>query len=1265
MPTAPFVGRQAELHFLDEQFRLACHTGSRLVLVAAEAGAGKTTLVRHFFAGLGNRGAGAVGRGWDNQAAVSYHALREVLLQAPLAHKPANPPLDSFLQDSPGSCAELTPPVLFPALAGLFEAQAQQRPLCLFLDDLQWADEGTFEWLDFVLTRPAAAPILWLGAYRSEESASLAPLLDRRSRWYRAEGLAELTLSPLSRGAVEELAHLMVNEAQWREELPERVWRRSEGLALLAVEEIRAFVEGREETAVGQALIASRLNRLSPEDRELLSLAAVVGERFAVEPLAGLLGQKALEVARRLERLRQEQTLVVENGTGYRFGHSRFREALLAGMSQSLRQRYHDRLSQDGHLPAAERAYHLVHGGDQAEGIQVLLAEGDRALHWRDQLRYYLEALALAQQGTGVADRLRLSVYQRIGDLHLDLGKHALARPYYETARHWARTTREQVLLLCRLARTCRGHSPQQRRCWEEAIRLLPAASDPVLADWVRFHRALNLSFTSDAEDLHRLYQLGGRLRPMPDLPQIITTDAHGLLIDMAVRLGKTQDLQGFLVEKVGELSPESYALARYHGALARGAAREHRWEEYFCHLREARRLYQALGNEVEFQVSCENELHTLLAELGMYPQVREFLRELDPQGMLALLYRFNCATWIADRPAAGLDWARRYLDGVEVFFLEYPTDGGHLRTLFCGLGEAERIFRDLGRSEEFAQRLAALRASLGAAGYHTEGVWSLNEPVELPELAAGGPSREWAWRPGVEGQAELLDEGDTLVLRRLNSTGDYPSDAPRLSRRVAGDFALQATLHSGNEVVESILGCCQERQAGSRAALGRTGGGLFVGGPDRHHYLRLSMHIHTPGEVVFEARMGGPYRFLGRGLLPDSPIRLRLEKQGPTFAAYAGAEGEEWYPCGTIELPGWEECEVGLCVNLTSPLGTYLVETIEAGFSQIRLQGTPPAPIPAEAPASLYPLPVPTLAPDLPELVAASQDLQRLLQRVRQAADLALPVLVQGETGTGKELIARALHRLGNRSQGPFIPLNCAAIPPDLIERELFGHVRGAYTGAYESRGGLFEAADQGILFLDEIDQASPQFQTRLLRVVEEQAVRRVGGQQLRQVDVRLVAAANRDLAQAVDQGHFRHDLYYRLKGLEFHLPPLRQRREEIPHLVAYFLHQWAQERGRPLPGVTQWAMATLMDYDWPGNVRELLHAIAQAAEAAQAGVITSAVLGLWPPRPLNAEPDERQRLTEAMRATGGNVSEAARRLGISRNTIYRRMRKLGLRSG
>jgi len=306
--------------------------------------------------------------------------------------------------------------------------------------------------------------------------------------------------------------------------------------------------------------------------------------------------------------------------------------------------------------------------------------------------------------------------------------------------------------------------------------------------------------------------------------------------------------------------------------------------------------------------------------------------------------------------------------------------------------------------------------------------------------------------------------------------------------------------------------------------------------------------------------------------------------------------------------------------------------------------------------------------------LVGDSEPMRRVLARVRIVAPSDLPVLITGESGTGKELVARAIHFHGPRREEPFVSENCAALPETLLEGELFGHVRGAFTGAERERAGLFEQADRGTLLLDEVGDMPPRMQAQLLRVLETGEVRRVGGEKTRHVDVRVLAATHRNLELAVRSGAFRADLLYRLQVLTVELPPLRERPGDVRRLVEFFLERMARERGRTAPRILPAALERLERHGWPGNVRELANVVSRAAVLAGDGPITLELLDGDPalrasgpgrsgeagsPEPLAAS--EQRVMREALRAAGGNRARAARLLGISRATMYRRLRMPG----
>ncbi|RMH43051.1 MAG: sigma-54-dependent Fis family transcriptional regulator [Deltaproteobacteria bacterium] len=313
--------------------------------------------------------------------------------------------------------------------------------------------------------------------------------------------------------------------------------------------------------------------------------------------------------------------------------------------------------------------------------------------------------------------------------------------------------------------------------------------------------------------------------------------------------------------------------------------------------------------------------------------------------------------------------------------------------------------------------------------------------------------------------------------------------------------------------------------------------------------------------------------------------------------------------------------------------------------------------------------------------LVGRSPAMRRVIREVRQVAPYKANVLITGESGTGKELVARALHDLSPRARGPFVAVNCGAIPPGLIESELFGHRRGAFTDAVRDKRGMFEEADGGTLFLDEIGELPVELQVKLLRALQEEEVRPVGASVAVRVDVRVVAATVRDLDADVAAGRFREDLYYRLKVVPIELPPLRERREDIPALVDHFVRRYADKHataGMPVRGVTREAMAVLVDYPWPGNVRELENAIERAMVLCDGPEITAELLEERLRRSarhpaVTADPDdlsikkasralERRLIAQALERTGGNRTNAAKLLEISHRALLYKIKEYGL---
>ena len=838
-----------------------------------------------------------------------------------------------------------------------------------------------------------------------------------------------------------------------------------------------------------------------------------------------------------------------------------------------------------------------------------------------------------------------------------------VAGAYFEVALKWAVDPSDRARLLCRLAETYYNFEPTRSQHFlQEASKLAECHPQHPEYSCVFSYRAEIAHTWNDQQGAYQLAQKA--LSIQQDRATESALRAQAVLLSIAGIRRDSHSIQHY--ENTGlPADPTSWHRARNAQALANAYyiagvfKRASRWAE------QALTLYKTLGRQQEVYACWRLSAHIALTT-GNYLQAREqqqlALANAEDHPLSLHQIRVDlCNTWLHDRHPNGLHWAREQLVSWRDYILGLSSDDYTLSKRLHVLGASEYILRAYNSESEFRRFLDECRPTFQRHGLKAGGIWHFADEEQLPELKDATLGLDvWSFTPGND-QAQMRLDDDGIALSTPRLTGFYQMDMPQLMRRVTGDFSLQATLPSGANMLSELLRCRQQAGTGEIAECATGGGGLMMQ-RNRRDGLRLFAHIRQPGEVLCTIRRSERDLLLGRGLLGEGPVRLRLERRSTTVRAYAGEVGGPWHLCGEIELPDWEAVDIGFYAEC--PVDSYyIVVRTETPFHSVRLSVSPTH-TESPSPGQPYILSNCETCEDLPEIIATDVRSRPIFTAIRRAAAAPTAALIQGETGTGKELVARALHRLSPRCDGPFVPINCAAIAADILARELFGNVRGAYTGAYAAHGGLFEAADGGMLFLDEIGEAAPELQAALLRVLEDGSIRRVGDTRLRSVDVRIITATNRDLAREVEEGRFRRDLYYRLSVQRIDLPPLKRPSKDIPHLAYHYLNAHNQRHNHQPMFFSQRAMRTLIAYDWPGNVRELINEVERAATSADATLIDVQHLTVRSAQEVDGgeSNEEAQHITETLEACKGNRSAAARQLGIDRTTLYRRMRRLGM---
>ena len=431
-----------------------------------------------------------------------------------------------------------------------------------------------------------------------------------------------------------------------------------------------------------------------------------------------------------------------------------------------------------------------------------------------------------------------------------------------------------------------------------------------------------------------------------------------------------------------------------------------------------------------------------------------------------------------------------------------------------------------------------------------------------------------------------------------------------------------------------------------------------------------LVVDDEKPIRDLLARALGGDYNVK---VAADAELALKALDDDPSIALMLsdvrmpGADGVALLKAAKAKRPGLAVImltaygNVELAVEaMKSGANDFLTKPVELDQLDLRIAKALGDSAPAAAAAGAAP------EPELEGIVGASPAMAKVLDMLRRAAPTDATILLEGPSGTGKELFARAVHRMSKRASGPFVAVECAALNQNLLESELFGHVKGAYTGADSDRRGRFEAANGGTLFLDEISEIPPSTQVKLLRALESRSFERLGSSETVSADIRIVAACNRDLGKLVKEGKFREDLYYRLNVIDLHLPPLRERKGDVALLAGKFVKEFSAKNGGKVAGISKEAMGILEGYPWPGNVRELRNAIEKMVVLSQGGElgpddvpaeIRSPSSGAGDAQGDSLEAAEKAKILAVLDECSGNVTRAAGKLGISRRTLHRRL--------
>ena len=1319
-----FQGREREMKALREILRDSVEGMGRMVLISGEAGIGKTQVLEEFQADARVHGMRVLtGRCYESGGR-AYGPFLEALTD--LADRPGIQGSDleegvkRLLAQIEGTVAgdQKDPFPVIEILAEFVGDLSRETPTLVCVDDIQWADDLSLRFLDYMRRDTDPATLVFGLTCRKEGEDLLPARIKDVFGDGEMPGVAHLRLESLSLEETTNLAASILGEPTVPDEEARRIRDETGGNPLFAVELVRGAIENgsiRQDPAGGwrwprssdwpmpagiTQAIESRLGRLRSDDRRALEYGSIFRAAFSFDLISEIWRGDELQLLEALEGLVRLGLLrAQEDREGrYRFSHGLIQRAVYEGISEKKRELLHleagralePRFEKDAAETLDDLAFHFSRSKDLEKAVRYVTASGRGALrmlnfsHAMEQFERVLEKGAFSADAPeavaegSVAHQDFLCAY---AEALSGCGRFGEARVELERALQWVS-----------------AETPAQKAY---ALKML----------------GINYSHSGDhGKSESVLLEARELFRNLGDAENELSV--LGLLQNANVEMGNVDetvkycDSAAVKCRELGGAVNEARALIY----LAFAAENTHQIERARTLLESSLKLLDREGDRF-YRHTCIFLLGRIYNWLGGFERAEELFLELQEF------------------------WSRRGSKfaeaGAYLYMGRIALERGDFASAEAQAREAERLLSDNVRPDELCSACALLAEVMAETGRVEESLaWAERA---WPGVEYGGNDRAIAWvaRAKSLAAAGRHDEVDSLF-DHVSEVQDSPDGKEQIKLLVvAGTYYLKrGRLADARLFLENAQGAAE--RVGLRYYAGKAAGllekvsaeaeltlpgkemvqalseahllSLYEASEDLTSVLDLNLLLDRILDrlkkvsraervlIVLKDEAAAHVEVARKHNLDDAAtreisrgiIKWAMERNEPILSLDARVD-ERFRQRASVTAYGIRSV---LCVPLrhaeSGVIGAIYMdhrklEDLFAEKDRALLSAFGNLVSIAVVNARMY-----SQIGDralffqkqiegrhrLEELVGQSRAMQDVFKLVDVAAESDMTVLIQGETGTGKELAARAIHARSKRKDKPFLSANCAALTHELLQSELFGHKRGAFTGAVSDRRGLFLSADGGTVFLDEIGNASPQLQSSLLRVLQNGEIQRVGETEVRNVDVRVIAATNRDLEADVREGRFREDLYYRLRVLQIDMPPLRDHIEDVPLLSEHILERVCADQGKSVPGFTVGAIRVLMDHGWPGNVRELENEIGRAVALVEeekeiSADLFSEKIGL--PEELRArergyfkarlDAVKRRMIIDALDQSGGNISRAADRLGLSRNGLQKMMTRYGLR--